>query len=110
MAVKLGKSRAGKLVKRNAKLLAQVKVDKDAKLAVSPLAKWKSYKKPILHKVQKKSFKSRPHKLRPSLTPGTVVIILAGKSRGRRAVLIKDLGNGTLLVHGKSHQKCFREN
>jgi hypothetical protein len=73
-----------------------------------PLPKKQPTKEPRFYEADDKPKAKRPQvprtegkpKLRKSITPGTVLILVAGPYRGKRVVFLKQLPNGSLVVTG----------
>jgi large subunit ribosomal protein L6e len=96
----------------------QLKASRKAKVVVKPIGGDKNGKQRVvvLKKARKhyptedkpktkktchqKPFKLHERSLRKRLVPGTLVILLAGAHRGKRAVFLKQLATGLLLVSG----------
>jgi len=67
---------------------------------VSKISKWYKADDETVSFTRRQLTKKASSKLRADITPGTVLILLAGKFRGKRVVFLKQLTSGLLLVTG----------
>merc|ERR1712137_213385 len=82
----------GKYLKKDWKPVEKKVVDAPA----APAPKWY----PAEDLPSRRAVRKPAAKLRSSITPGTVLILLAGRFAGRRVVFLKQLESGLLLVSG----------
>jgi large subunit ribosomal protein L6e len=89
--------------KKKSIVVKQIKGEKNGETREVHTVKRKAYyptlKTPKKHR-SRGLFKNHKRNTRATLTPGTIVILLTGVHKGKRAVLLKTLDTGLLLITG----------